>query len=849
MSEFSAIYNNQSVKVPYDSLVKNVEESTPGVKFVRMGDSATSAKFRDQQGEFDYDLGSLMKESGYQDIKYNVDAKAIRALPNYIDNHDAGVAYNLERIKEDSLKRQYITNQEREGGLGYTDAIQDGGDWFGVKDGRYYSLNNKAGLDIVDTMAQLAAHAGSTVGTILGAAAAGVGATATGGAALATTGALGAAGAVAGEALQRGADKLIGNQAAKYNEQLTGGQEIKAGAEEALGGALGGAGGQLVGAGLGKLGIAASKGLAGATTGETQKYWQGVAAKKEANYLIQQLPTGSGLASISAEEAQVKDMLKTGASKGKVDSNLVADAKNDLGYKISDANQELLAPGSTKQIVNGANEAEEAMWQRSLRQDYLKKQQQSQQEMIQKAQKEAEKKGISQAIIPELQGQMEQKSLTAYSKNTKPVLEILNKDGTKEAHIEAQQKLTDQFYNSIGKKVEINYDEMTGIPKGVDETSLANYKGNMVEQLFKDSNDYAMSLRKNVDLGYWPKNSDPSKLKGTTQGQLTNLLGQTSSSEVKESINNLISAVGDHSQKNWQLTKQAFDDFYGKVFNKFDSYSQSDISIMNDAEKSVMNFEKYFSTNGKAAQEFINAKQRLSGLRAMNKYGSFSSDEMPFLSRLHDLELMSADRLGLTPKTTEIARISHANDILNGKIDSPYRKLLPQEIRDSHDSYYFLTNVMNGQGKASASSASEKSVGVGKQLLAGGATFMMTGSPTAALLAAKGGGELLEKSNISANAQTAIKTAASVSSYIAQKAAPSIAAKKTAFGSEEAIMGTKKEVRSYKNEEIKVPESLQAGQKVVSATDIINGKRYAEENYTQKIFKKNEKEKAARGER
>ena len=842
MSEFSAVASNgQMVKIPYKESVDTLVKANPGMSYVGIGASATTAKFRDANGEFEYDIMDSMKEGGYKDVQYHVNAKDIRDSKNFIDASDVGVAYNLKAIKEDQYKRQYIMDMtdgadaEGKPRAKYTDAFHDGNDWFGIKDGYYYSLNNHKGFEPGNMLAEMAAGAGSMIVGTIGMIGAGIGATATGPGALAAAAMGGAAGSALGDQMQRGAEKLLGTDAGKYNSQMSLTEEAKNLGIEAGTGAVAGVLGQVGGNLLSRGVEAGAKAIA--KTGFAEEYMVGLANKMQAGRLIDAMPSGWMANSVSKEQAAVKDVLSESLNKGSaIAEETMYNAKNIAGKKLSggemdnvisklDPEIQAMARGSVKDAPKSMTEAQEAAWQKTARDTWGKDQVIKEQQLKTQAMEKANKDGKMLAYLPEFKGEMESAALNTYGATNKTVKTILNPEATIEATEQAQAELTHKLVNNVSNKVKVSYDDITGNVNGFDQESLAQYKRNTVEQALDDAWGYTKSLRKEIDLSNIPKDIDVNNLKGTTLSSLKNFLGQTQNTDIKVALSDLVSTISKQRIDTGKVTKESFDKFYEMVYKRSGEFSQHELSILTDAQESLMQYEARFMNNGALANRFMNNQSRLSTLNQGYKSGVFQ-DDVAFLSRLKDLESMSAGKLQVTPYTDELAKVSHIDDLLSGKINSVYRKFIDGDTLESHDAFTYLTKVVTAEGRKSAEQIAATTIKgdkeKGKEFIKGVLDEMKDHIP--------GMGVLKKTSELSKNAGKGLASVA------AKKGAPL----KAAWGAEEAVTSSKTK-REVKNE---TPSILASNDKPVSAEEIISQKRLTEHKTTMAEFKRKEKEKA-----
>jgi hypothetical protein len=322
------------------------ENTQEGETFGGVGSTPAHARYYKGDQVREVDLRDLAGQAGLKQVKFNFDLKMAKEQGLVSEQGiDQSVAYNIERIRSDDGRRQYLKDK------GMTNTFNNGDDYYQTANGWIKPVNNRDGFDLSD-LTRMGAKAGRDLGAAAGAIATGIGAAATGGMAIPFVAAASGVGAAAGEMAQRGVDKLIGAEAAKYNAKMSGSEEIANLSQDVAVGAVTGALGQVASRGLGYVAQKGAKGISNAVArigNEKATEWTAkVASRQEASYLQSTLP-GKWLQNAgSAEEARAMELLKGSLQPGKNSDAVmqgVAEAKTELALGKAKRTQDVVETG------------------------------------------------------------------------------------------------------------------------------------------------------------------------------------------------------------------------------------------------------------------------------------------------------------------------------------------------------------------------------------------------------------------------------------------------------------------------------------------------------------------------
>lgn len=500
--------NGQIVKARFDDFAK--DNAQDGEVFAGVGSTPAHIRYRKGDQFREIDSRELASQAGIKQVQFNFDTKMAKEMNLLQSDVNSGVAYNLERIRSDVGRREYLVGKGRAG------VFNNGDDYFAVENGYVKALNNEDGFDWSD-VARLGAKAGRDIGAIAGVAAVGAGAAATGGAALVAVGAAGAGGAAIGEMGQRLFDKAIGADAAKYNAKLSGAEEVVGAATDVGAGALQAVGGQFASKAIGFAGMKAAQGAAQITEkigSEKAAAWTAnVAARRESGYLASQMP-GKWLQSAgSAEEAKAMSILK--------ESSLPGKSTESIKKGISEAKE--LTSGKMKVPTDPSKEATD-IDQAQLQQIFKNK---TAQQEAQKAEQEAADE-FSKSTLAEREESFKQDQIqTAKDVFSGAHGELIDKvfspTVTQNEAAVAAAKVESSFVKSLSKNTGVKIEtDSSGRAIRVDDESLVRFTTKKIEQ---EVDAVASNADKSATFGFDFLRAPTEHEKAFLSGELKNAIG------------------------------------------------------------------------------------------------------------------------------------------------------------------------------------------------------------------------------------------------------------------------------------------------------------------------------------
>lgn len=812
---FTGVYNGKVENLSYKQMLG--ETLTKDEQFVGFGSTPDSAKVRNTQDNsfYEVNLRDAMQNTGFQGVQYKPsveDAKELGKLS--YSKVDSGVVYNINRIHNVEDKKLFLRDK------GFSDTFTDGEDWYGMKDGYMQSITNSTGLGKMDALGiwatKQAASAGAVIGSTAAVIASGVGATATGGAALPIAAVAGATGAVAGETVQRGIESAFGVEASKYNKNLSSSEEAVEMAKTAGEGAIGGVVGQVGGALLGK----AVSGLAGAgkammPAGTAAEEWFGKAqAKAQLSYMEQQLPSGFAQRFGSAEEATAMDMIKSGSQKGLASEERIANIQNVQGKTVENSMQERLAPGAMKDSMRSASEALEAQNQLKARTIYKQDQALKAKEAEEAFKVNRFKEELSADKLDEHKGYFESVAREVFENQSKAVEDVLGQ--TKDFEKGYKQITNNVYKNLKSKGVKVDFDVTTGEAVGLEQDSVNKFVTKKFDLINKNAKDYTEKARQGFEYSQKPTNA----VQGMTAETLDKIIGKASNPELKVELMKVKDAVKAHADDNAEAVKNVFDGFHEYVYGQMETMTSKDTARLVDAQNAMMNYEMHAANNLGAFSKYAHVQSSATEAMKLKNDGIFADNIAYHLNVLSDIENMAENG---ALHTKEVADVLHLQDMMLGKNKSEFRPHLSSTQVKEHDALAYVM-MQKSNYKAPSEDAS-----ITRAAIIGAAGFAFDGGITGILAAAAGktktAGALVEKaSSIAKKVPAAIQSGSEAVGSALKKYAPRVVAEEQAA--------------KNKNSMFKEPEALQTKKSVVSSTDVINKKRYSEEQYTQKIFKK-----------
>lgn len=777
--------NGNFVKAPIKDFAEKMRKP---VETVSMGGSPTSFVYTDRTtGQTrEVDLQETAQAVGIRNVQFHFDPKQARESGFLGDRDiDKGVAYNLERIKTEPLRLEYLRDK------GFQNVVKNGDDYFAFDGGRMFPINNREGLDLSD-FARLGATAGRDVGAGAAATAAiGGSAIATGGLGLAggiaVAAAAGAAGGVAGETAQRAIDSLVGADAAKYNRRLSVGEEVEEVGKSALIGGIGGAAQPLLAAGGAKL---AEKAVAPAMEFVAERagseFLANQAAKMQANALMTRLPQGAMSRFASAEEASTMAMLNEGKA-------LLKDKSIDAGMmkRITGEGAELLAPGAAKPARDAA---EEHFIQAGLRKQYETSAIREAREMaVRTAEAEVrEKEAVAarEGLVEAWKGKAE----TSFPTFKKELETIFNPETSLDTSKAAQEKIVasqaKNFSSATGIKLE--RDPATNQVLGLDSTSFKQFVGKQVDNVLTESGEYLNSLR-------------------TTKGFLNKLPDDRMKGSLIQSINQTLAVTDDAA------SRAALQDLKEQVVRHGSDMTGDGLRPLNDAFTNVAAMHRAIVDNPSLKRSTRTAFDWLDV--AMREYDTASSTAPDIVSTFYaghnkavEMKILIADSKGayndevfdnvvrgldqLTRTTGDSAgsftrplvEAVHMDHILSrGNAASPVVDMLTPAAREHMNALAFVKNYEHYGKKVipTESSESKQAKRFGAGALNAGLAMVRGGDVSDAFIAGYLGGGILQSGKAQLVKKAAGKAAGAISGAV--KGAGKKAIEKTAAAAESKI--------------------------------------------------------------
>lgn len=701
--EFEAISNGKTVRASYQDLAKAA--ANDGERMLGMGSTPYEVIYQDDERRVrrTVDLREVASASGLDKVDFKFDRdKAIElGLMSKDAKVDQGDVYNLERIKTEEGRMKYLTDK------GYAGIIKNGDAYYGTKDGSIVPINYTTGLG-VDDVTRIGASAGQMVGSGLAVTAAGGASIVTGGAALAGVVGAGVGGGVAGEAAQRGFDKLVGADAAKYNAELSASEEAVAFGKAGAMGALDAATGQVAGRALaaGKQGVAAGLEAAAGKMGAANplKQWsEGTAVKMQMSALEQRLPSGVFGGAQSEEVAAAQSLLQAGQKKGVSTGTRQESLETAKG----------LVDGSLRR---GAVASEEEMAQQAI----LRQQAEA---LSQKAAKEqgesfaselAKKTGRTQdQILVEEKFKDTSRELFG-SKYAKELDEIFAEGGSKEAADAARSKLEAEVVDRFAKQsgIKVARDPVSGFVTGVDQDSMRSFLSKTVDTTFTDASEFIKASKTKINPG---DIIPPSAVKQETITALNGVAGALKDKalgELKTDVSKVVAAVKGHTEDaaSQARLRDAIGALEDRVRTQYGSSGVNEQTAMalRRIEEATSRYQINATSNVEGLQQVLNIQGEYMTMRKMAADGVLDSGggTAKFMEGMQTLERLTGDS-----RATNIREAVAALDLeatLRG-VKSEVRSLMEPGERAYADAFQFIRH--NTIQKATGAKAKEGILG------------------------------------------------------------------------------------------------------------------------------------------
>lgn len=795
--EFEAIKDGKVVRTSFDKLAN--AGKIEGEKFVGLGSAPYEATYQDpERGTTrNVDLRQLAQASGLESVNFKFDRdKAVeQGFMAKEAKVDQGDVYNLERIKSEAGRMQYLTDK------GFTGIVKSGEGYYGTKNGSIVPINATVGIGL-DDVTRIGAHAGRDVGAAIGATAAVGAGIATGGLALAAGAASGAAGGVAGEAVQRLGDKVFGAEADKYNKQLGFAEEAKGVAVDGAVGAASFVGGQAIGRAGAALKGAAAKGLeAGAEKARAlganavAEWGEGVAAKAQMSVVEQRLPGGAFSRFSSEENAAAQQLISAGNQKG-----ITAGTRKEAAQAAEGIIDGSLRKGATAS-------AEEQAMQAQLREGH--------EQIAKRAAQEAEKAKLTSLVgktgrdeaTVVFEERMKDRAKEVFPQFGKELDEVFAEKGSKEAADAARGKVESHIVDSFTKATGLKLEKDTaGKPVGIDQDSMRSFVSEKVTQTFGDAEDFIRSAKAKIAPGDVIPDS---AIKQEVTSQLNATIGAVKDAlplEVREQTKKVIAAINKHADnKESRLAlldaTDALEDSIRKNYGSGGVGKNTADDALTQLEEQLAKYHASSTSNVDGLEVALNVQKKYMSLKKMRADGVFDADggTAAFMDEMKTLARVTGDdrASGITQSITALDMES----TLRGKA-SPFRDLLEPGEREFADAFQFIRHntiekgageVKKGVvGKAVAHPMAEEGMELMAGLVPGGRSVL-----AAARLARSAGG-------VAGAAGSGVRAAAEAARGLGSAAASgtrAVAGNRTAqgLGTEEALSA----MRPRKEEERK----------------------------------------------
>lgn len=713
-----------AVKATIPEFIEKMQKPMESYSF---GHSPTQVIYTDRStnAQRTVDLQEVAQAAGIRNVSFHFDVKQAKDAGLYEERDiDQSVAYNLERIKTDGQRLQYLKDK------GYANPLRNGDDFYTYENGKIYPINNKGGFDLSDFV-RMGAHAGRDIGAALGATAAvggaAVGAVPTLGtsvvAGVAGAAAAGVAGGVTGEAMQRVGDKLLGAEADKYNQNLTGTEEGMALAGDAAMSGIAGAAQPLMALG----GAALKTGVIAPALEKLGGEWAaGQAAKLQAQGALARMPQGYMQRFATEEQMSAQAMLNDGMSLLK-DKALSAEGMNAVT-----AEAKALASGAAKPVPDAA---EELFFQQGLRQKF-------ESQTIQQA-----KSAQYDRMFADAQAAAGEADKAAFiEKQKQHAFDFFGKSGLKkdletifdagadiDASRAAQQRVVagsvQRFASSIGVKLEKSLD---GEVVGFESASFKRFADRQFDEVFGHANDVLNSQR--ASAAFFNRTPDGG-LKGVVSKEINASVGALDaaaySGTLRPAARELVEAIAEHGPGQTDRIRAAAEAFQSLAVDVADNtrVTAKTREAMAAITRSLQKYE-LGSTDAPAAVNGYYA-----GLNKLVEVKSiFGVNRGAHTPDVFERVVVGAAELSKTVGDHDASLVrplieaSHLDQILTGEANANpvFRAMLNPAAREKMDSLQFVREFGAATGKDRLASGTDQQ----KRLVAavgGGIIGKMTG--------------------------------------------------------------------------------------------------------------------------
>jgi len=704
--EFEAISNGKTVRASYQDLSQGGAEE--GERVFGIGSTPYEVVYQNDEKRTrrTVDLRELASASGLEKVDFKFDRdKAIElGLMSKEAKVDQGDVYNLERIKSEEGRMQYLTDKGHQG------IVKNGDSYYGTKDGSIVPINYTTGLGI-DDVTRMVGSAGQMVGAGVAIGAAGGASIVTGGAALAGVAGAGAAGGAVGEGVQRVTDKVFGADAAKYNAELGASEEAMAFGKAGAMGAVDALGGQLITRGLaaGKNVIAKGLEAGGEMLGvaNPMKQWaEGKAAKLQMSALEQRLPTGVFGGSMSEEQAAAQTLMNAGKQKG-----------------VSTATTKEAA-GTAKDLMDGslrkgAVASEEDMAQqaalRSQADEIASRAGKEQSESV--ASEMAKKLGRTQDQVL-VEEQMKDTSREVFgARFGKELDEVFKEGGSKEAADAARNKIEAGVIADFtsNTNVKVIRDPITGTVTGIDQDAMTAYLSQNADSTMKNAADFIKSFKASMKPGDTVPSSAVKQETISTLNGISGSLKGAAYTEMKSEVSNVVAAVKGHTRDaaSQARLRDAIGVLEDRVRSQYGSAGMMEEAGMalRSIEEATSRYQINATSNVEGLQQALNIQTEYMGMRKMSSDGI--ADRLGDTTAKYMEGLQTLERLTGDPAASQTRQAIAAIDVestLRGQ-SSVVRKLLEPGQRANMDAFQFVRHNTIPKGTGAAARGKESAAG------------------------------------------------------------------------------------------------------------------------------------------
>ena len=515
-----------------------------------------SDRFSGKQREVD--LQEVAQASGLKSVDFHLDIEQARKAGVYEEKPiDQATAYNMERIKSDTQRQQYLADKGHAKGT----VFQDGDDYYSYVNGKLSPINNKPGFDVSD-LTRMAAHAGRDIGAAIGATAAiGGGAVAalpSGGTSMVAASALAGGAAMAtgslGEEAQRSVDRIAGNDASKYNARMGVVEELQSRGNDALMAGAAGLAQPFMNAATAKLG----KSVVAPLVKNMGAWGDRTAAKLEMSAaMTMRMPQGWGQAFASEEQMAATSAMAEGREmlgKGALSAN--------EARQVTKESVEMMAPGRAKPPAEvAAGQTEQAAMRGQYESATL---QQAKERAISEASaKEAAKVNAEAAAAAVTKNQ--ESAQIVFAKHKKDMDILLDPQASLDTATAAQRKIVTASAQETAKGLGLKLDTeaVTGVPIGFEQESFDNFVTKQHGLIFDGAAD-SLNATRQAPLFLQKAAPDAVKQEAATSMRtvINNLDPTLMNGELKGAAKSVLDAIAGHNEHNTAPLRDAVEMFH-----------------------------------------------------------------------------------------------------------------------------------------------------------------------------------------------------------------------------------------------------------------------------------------------